>query len=128
MNTPHGHDLHMGVVGSKGWAESVRTRDGGLVHMHPNDESEPRSFHANLPEQEAKLGHAGAELPMLTHLLDCIERNRSPLTNHWWGRESILVGVAAERSAREGRVVDVDELRRASRYPDRGPDWTARPA
>jgi len=122
MNSPNGHDLHMGVIGGKGWVESFRTRDGGVVHMHPNDNGEAKTFNANMSPEQAELGHAGAELPMIDHLFECIEQHKTPITNHWWGRESILVGVAAEQSAREGRVVNIADLRRDSRYPDRGPD------
>jgi len=122
MISPHGHDLDMGIVGTKGWAESIRTKDGGTVHLHENAEPHSRTYHANLPEEMAEMGHSGAEFPMIADLFDCIEQHTEPKTNCWWGRESIIIGLAAERSAREKRIIPVDEIRAESRFPvDSGP-------
>jgi len=120
MLTPKGHNLHMGIIGERGWAESFRTPDGGTVHIHPAH-GEAQTLRAELSPEQAALGHAGAELPMLQHLFDCLERGLPPATDGWWGRESVLIGVAAEISARERRVIELDELRRASGFGDTGP-------
>jgi len=117
MITPHGHDLTMTAIGTEGWVEGIRTPDGGTVKFHENSRPEEKVFRANLPPEQAQLGHAGAEFMMLEHLFDSIEAGVEPQTNCWWGRESIIIGVAAERSAAEGRVVQVDEIRAESRFP-----------
>lgn len=120
--TRHGHNLHMGIVGTGGWCESLRGKDGGHVTYRSNASPEERVFKPNLSGLSA-LGHAGAEIPMFSHLFDCFERRVQPALDCWWGRESILVGLAAQRSADEGRAVEVDELRRESKFPDRLPEY-----
>jgi len=113
--SPHGHDLHMGMIGTKGWAESLRTRDGGTVHFHDNAQATPQTYHCDMKPEHAQMGHAGAEFPMLNHLLDCLEQGVAPDSDCWWGRESIIVGLAAEKSAREGRAVPIAEIGPAMR-------------
>lgn len=122
LMTRFGHSLTMGTIGTGGWAEAVRTPDGGTVTYRDNVGPQERVFRAGLPTS-ASVGHAGAEIPMFNHLFDCIERRVQPATDCWWGRESILMGLAAQRSADERRAVEVDEIREESAFPGRGPSY-----
>jgi predicted dehydrogenase len=121
MISPHGHGLKMGLIGTEGWAEGELTADGGTVRAHQSSSPAERVYRANLAAAEQQLGHAGSELPMIEAFLDALEAGEKPPTDCWWARESILVGIAAERSAAEGRIVELAELRRASAYPQATP-------
>lgn len=122
LMTRFGHNLQMGMIGTAGWAEAERTADGGTVTFHDNLSPNERVLHANLRGIGA-IGHAGAEIPMLNHLFDCVRRREEPQTGALWGRESVLVGLAAQRSADEDRAVELRELREESRFPDLMPDY-----
>lgn len=122
LMTRFGHNLEMGMIGTGGWAQAERTSDGGTVTFHDNLSPSERVFHANL-RGVGTIGHAGAEIPMLNHLFGCFERREHPQTSAVWGRESILVGLAAQRSADEDRAVEVQELRDESRFPDLAPEY-----
>jgi predicted dehydrogenase len=121
MISPFGHNLKMGLIGTGGWAEAEHTSDGGTVRFCENGSPAERTYRANLSAGERELGHGGSELPMIEALLDAAEQGLEPPTHCLWGRESILVGIAAELSAAEGRIVEVDELRTASAYPQASP-------
>jgi predicted dehydrogenase len=121
MISPHGHELTFGVIGTDGWAEGQLSRTGGTVRHWRNTGQPEETWAAALPQKALALGHRGAEMPMLEELFDCIETGRPAPTTALWARESVLVGLAAERSAREGRVVQVDELRQASTFPKATP-------
>ena len=126
LATRFSHNLEMGVIGTDGWAKSERTPDGGTVTYHDNTSPQEMTFRANTPPL-LRIGHVGAELPMLDHMFDCLESGIEPETNCYWGRESIMVGLAAQRSADEGRPVAVDEIRKESRFPDVMPRYGPQP-
>jgi hypothetical protein len=58
---------------------------------------------------------------MLEQLFDCLDHGREPPTGALWARESVLVGIGAEKSAAEGRTINLDELRRSSAFPEASP-------
>ncbi len=122
LMTRFGHNLEMGAIGTGGWAVAEREGDGGTVTFHDNLSPNQRVLRANLSGVGA-VGHAGAEIPMLNHLFGCLQRREQPQTSALWGRESILVGLAAQRSADEDRAVELRELRDESRFPELMPDY-----
>jgi hypothetical protein len=122
LMTRFGHNLEMGAIGTGGWAEAERTSDGGTVTFRDNLSPNERVFHANLTGT-GTIGHAGAEIPMLNHLFGCFQRREHPQTSAVWGRESILIGLAAQRSADEDRAVELQELRDESQFPDLMPEF-----
>jgi hypothetical protein len=110
------------MIGTGGWAEAERTPDGGTVTYRDNLSPNERVHHANL-KGLGMIGHAGAEIPMLNHLFDCFERREHPQTSAVWGRESILIGLAAQRSADEDRAVEIQQLRDESQFPHLTPEY-----
>lgn len=120
--TRFGHNLEMGMIGTGGWVQAERTSDGGTVTFRDNLSTNERVYQANL-RGTGTIGHAGAEIPMLNHLFGCLQRREDPQTSAVWGRESILMGLAAQRSADEDRAVEVRELREESIFPDLMPDY-----
>ena len=126
LMTRFGHLLTMGAIGTEGWAEAERTHDGGTVEYHDNQSPQTRTYRAEMPAS-LQIGHAGAETPMFNHLFDCIEKGIEPNTSCWWGRESIILGLAAQRSADERRAVEVDEIRAESLFPEATPEYRERP-
>ncbi|MBD3293534.1 MAG: hypothetical protein GF393_11460 [Armatimonadia bacterium] len=122
LMTRFGHNLEMGMIGTGGWVQAERTGDGGTVTFRDNLSPNERVYHANL-KGLGLIGHAGAEIPMFNHLFDCLRRREHPQTSAVWGRESILVGLAAQRSADEDRAVEIQELRDESRFPDLLPEY-----
>ena len=123
MITPHGHDLTMGVIGTHGWAKAVRTRDGASVRHYASNSPQERTYPAHLPAGQAASANADAESNMMDRLFDCIEEGAEPPTSCLWGREAVLVGIAAEMSAREGRAIPMEEVRSTSRFADLFPAY-----
>ena len=126
LATRFGHNLEMGVLGVDGWAAAERTPDGGTVTFRDNHSPQERIYRADLPEP-LRIGHAGAELLMQDDIFDCLETGAEPETNCAWGRESIMMGLAAQRSADEGRCVEMAEIRAASRFPGLLPSYHPAP-
>ncbi len=122
LMTRFGHNLEMGMIGTGGWAQAERTHDGGVVTYRDNMSPNERELRANL-RGTGTIGHAGAEIPMLNHIFGCFERREQPQTSAVWGRESILVGLAAQRSADEDRAVELQELRAESQFPELTPQY-----
>ena len=77
--------------------------------------STPDHTHADLAIAAMAAGKGVlCEKPMATTVEDC-DRIIDAIGKT--GRESVLVGIAAERSAAEGRIVELEELRRSSAHP-----------
>lgn len=99
----HMGSLEFGVLGDAGRLE---LRDDDLYFWDREGRGEEH-YHFCRSNFEA---HSDDILPSLVELAQCIESGKQPFTNISTGINSALVGMAAELSAEQKRIVEIREL------------------
>jgi predicted dehydrogenase len=100
---PNIHALSFGMIGSSGRLE---LRDDELFAWDRESEGERRYRHL----RDDTMGHNDEITPSLLELAECIGSGRQPDAGLAAGFNSVLVAWAAELSAAEHRMVDMDEV------------------
>ena len=103
MYSPHGQGFF--IIGEKG-ALDLNWETGDIVLKHQGKKDE--ILRADVSSKDTG-GHIGT-YEMHASFLDCMRTGKPPLTDPVAGKESIRLGLAAEKSVRENRSVDMSEI------------------
>jgi predicted dehydrogenase len=101
-------DLPIGVIGSKGWIE-VNVQQKKLF-LNRGQQGYTEIIEPEKKSHElADAGHSGGARELL-EFYNCICYNEKPFCDGKIGRDSLLAALAAEKSIKERRIVEIDEL------------------
>lgn len=103
MYSPHGRGFF--IIGEKG-ALDLNWETGDIVLKHQGKKDE--ILKADVSNQDTG-GHIGTG-EMHASFLDCMRTGKPPLTDPVAGKESIRLGLAAEKSVKEHRWVEMSEI------------------
>ena len=102
------HFYEVGVIGSNGRVVTSDPARGLLTVSGGQDRNRREEIEVREPEGPWTF-HPGGVLQHL-EFLECVRERREPFASGRVAREASLVAFAAERSIREGRVVDLAEI------------------
>ncbi|HOF86713.1 MAG TPA: Gfo/Idh/MocA family oxidoreductase [Armatimonadota bacterium] len=106
----HMIDLEVGAAGERGRVEAYDQAELYLFHGGQGDARRRPDNIARPPASEEDEGfHSGAHA-MHRDFLRCVRDGGRPFCDARVGKDSILIGLAGERSIREGRVVEIAEI------------------
>jgi len=106
--SPFGNDLEIGAVGEKGKLESwVKSH---LIHLWKNSDcGEMQAIEPDSDVTQYGVFHTGAYLQHID-FADCILNDSPPFCDGEIGRQSIIIALAAQKSIKENRIVNIDEF------------------
>ncbi|MHB0876027.1 MAG: Gfo/Idh/MocA family protein [Anaerolineae bacterium] len=105
-----GFPLEIGAIGFNGRVMMSDVVSGEISFQGGRGRTAEKETHNLSDEADAQaLSHAGG---MQEHVefLDCLRSRRRPYADGIVGRESMLPAFAAEKSIREGRIIEIDEI------------------
>ncbi|OGS43254.1 MAG: hypothetical protein A2539_10450 [Elusimicrobia bacterium RIFOXYD2_FULL_34_15] len=92
------------IVGDCGEIEvDSAERDIKLFPLHTKEK-----FHYELNKNS--VGYSGGDDPEISSFLECVKTGKKPLADEECGRLSLLIGLAAEKSLNEKRIVEIKEI------------------
>ena len=93
------------IVGDSGEIEmDSDKRDIKLFPLHTKE-----MLHYELNRNT--VGHGGGDDPEINSFLECIKTGKKPLADENAGRMSLIIGLAAEKSLYEKRIVNIKEIK-----------------
>jgi predicted dehydrogenase len=103
--SPHGNELEIGAIGEKGKIECFDKSQ--RITMYSAEQQDPRECSIVPPPGVVEHQHHGT-LMQLKAFGKCVRKNMQPLVDGTAGRWSVAVAVAAEKSIKERRPVEID--------------------